>query len=173
MSFPRVVPIAQRKIDYKLRRRIMRGGILYSVGLAGVGEYLGWWDKYNCNIPGEDMLETVQMEDEKSWRAWTTRAMHVSSEKAQRIMNDRFVENLPLGVKHVVQDPRLQFGYKPEQHAGLPPHTPGGPHDDPDMVRVYDGAPGSAPTLIKKEDLVSFTSSKSKKEEGAIGTTKS
>ena len=67
---------------------------------------------------------------------------------------------------------RLQFGYKPEQHTGLHPHTPGGPGDDPDMVRVYDGAPGSAPTLIKKEDLVNFTSSKSTKEEGLNVSTK-
>ena len=67
---------------------------------------------------------------------------------------------------------RLQFGYKTEEHAGLPAHTPGGPRDDPDMVRVYDGALGSAPTLIKKEDLVNFTSSKSKKEEGPTVSTK-
>ena len=67
---------------------------------------------------------------------------------------------------------RLQFGYKTEENIGLPAHTPGGPRDDPDMVRVYDGALGSAPTLIKKEDLVNFTSSKSKKEEGPTVSTK-
>ena len=106
MSFPRVVPIAQRKINNTIRRRIMRGAVLYSVGFAGVGEYLGWWDKYDYNISSDDMLESVQRDDEKSWKKLSMNLIQTSTEKGQRILNDQFVENLPLGVKHVVQDPR-------------------------------------------------------------------
>ena len=109
MSFPRVVPIAKRKVDYKIRNRILRGGILYTVGFYGVGEYFGWFDKYlmvkDSNKP-EDLLEMVQKEDEKTWTKWSMKMVDTSVEKSKRIMNDKFIENLPLGIKHAIQDPR-------------------------------------------------------------------
>jgi len=172
MSFPRVVPIAKRKVDYKVRNRIMGTGMLYTVGFYGVGEYFGWWDQYvmdkESNSP-ESMIEKVQKEDEKMWSKWSMKMLDTSVEKSKRIMNDQFVENLPLGIKHLVQDPRMQVGYSPDQHAGVPPHLPAGP-DQPDHVLVYDGAPGSSPTLIRREDMITFTSSKSGQEAAGMKT---
>ena len=57
------------------------------------------------NSPGS-MIEKVQKEDEKMWSKWSMKMLDTSVEKSKRIMNDQFVENLPLGIKHLVQDPR-------------------------------------------------------------------
>eukprot|EP00092_Neocalanus_flemingeri_P000733 GFUD01000777.1.p1 GENE.GFUD01000777.1~~GFUD01000777.1.p1 ORF type:complete len:178 (-),score=65.71 GFUD01000777.1:92-625(-) len=172
MSFPRVVPIAKRKVDYKVRNRIMGASMLYTVGFYGVGEYFGWWDKYILdreNSSPEGIVKKVQEDDEKMWTKWSMKMLNTTVEKSRRIVNDQFLENMPLGMKHHVNDPRLQMGYNPDQHPGVPPHLPAGP-DQPGYVQVYEGAPGSAPTLVRREDLITYTSSKSS-QGGAGGET--
>lgn len=109
MSFPRRVPLAQRKVNYKVRNRFIGGGLAYTVGFYGVGEYLGWWDKYELGI-GRDNVETfvnrTQLEDEQSWVRWSFKLMNITQEKSKEIIDKKFVQNLPLGMQHYINDPK-------------------------------------------------------------------
>jgi len=174
MSFPRVVPLAKRKVNKKIRSRILGAGIVYAVGVGVVGEVFGWWDKYDffeLRDTPEGMVKKVQTEDEQMWKKLAVATLNITFEKTKRIMDDRFVEAMPVGMKYAIMDPRLQVGYNPDQHQGLPPHIPAGA-DQPDHVLVFDGIPFKKPDVIKKEDLVTYTSSKTSLLEANVGSAK-
>lgn len=109
MSFPRRVPLAKRKVNYKVRNRFIGAGLAYTVGVYGLGEYLGWWEKYEVGL-GRDDLETfvnrTQVEDEQSWLRWSFKLMDRSKEKSKEFVDKKFVQNLPLGMQHFINDPK-------------------------------------------------------------------
>ena len=109
MSFPRKVPIAKRKVNYKLRNRTLAAGMAYAVGFGVVSEYFGLFDKFVVDWERDDaqtLVEKTQLEDEKSWGKWSMKMMDRSVEKSKRIINDTFVQSLPIGVQHYITDPK-------------------------------------------------------------------
>ena len=54
----------------------------------------------------QGLVEKTQMEDEKSWGQWSMKMLDRSVEKSHRMMNDHFVENLPIGVQNFINDPK-------------------------------------------------------------------
>ena len=109
MSFPRTVPNAKRKVNYRLRNRVLATGMAYSVGFGFVCEYFGLFDKFVANWERNDaqgLVEKTQIEDEKSWAKWTMKMMGRSSEKTKRILNDTFVGSLPIGFQNYINDPK-------------------------------------------------------------------
>ena len=109
MSFPRKVPLAKRKVNYKLRNRVLGSGIAYTIGFGMACEYFGLFDKYVVDFDKADpqgIVERTQVEDEKSWGKWSMKMLDRSVEKSRRIMNDNFVENLPIGVQNFINDPK-------------------------------------------------------------------
>ena len=99
MSFPRIVPLAKRKVNYTLRNRVLGSGIAYTVGFGLACEYFGVFDKFVVDFSRTDaqgLVEKSQMEDEKSWGQWSMTMLDRSVEKSHRMMNDPFVENLPV-----------------------------------------------------------------------------
>lgn len=111
MSFPRRVPLAKRKVDYTVRNRVLRAGMAYTVGTALVGEYFGWWDRFDLRdihsgTEAELCVEQTQREDEKSWGRWGFRMLGRSQEMTKKFADEQFVANLPTGVQHYINDPK-------------------------------------------------------------------
>lgn len=109
MSFPRKVPLAKRKVNYKLRNRVLGSGIVYTIGCGLAFEYFGLLDKYVVDINRPDaqsLVERTQVEDEKTWQKWSMKMLDRSMEKSRRMMNDNFVESLPIGVQNFINDPK-------------------------------------------------------------------
>jgi len=144
-------------VNYKLRNRFIGAGLAYSVGVYGLGEYMGWWDKYEIGL-GHDNVETfvnrTQVEDEQSWLRWSFKLMDRSQESSKAFVDKKFVQNLPLGMQHFINDPKYQMDYVKKVELGLIK-----PDEESKTVEIYDNAPGRAPSKIKPEDLVSITSS--------------
>ena len=109
MSFPRKVPIAKRKVNYKLRNRVLATGMAYTFGFGVISEYFGLFDNFVVDWERDDaqnLVERTQVEDEKSWGKLSMKMMDRTAEKSRRMLNDTFVENLPIGVKHYITDPK-------------------------------------------------------------------
>ena len=84
-------------------------GIAYTVGFGLACEYFGVFDKFVVDFNRADaqgLVEKTQMEDEKSWGQWSMKMLDRSVEKSHRMMNDHFVENLPIGVQNFINDPK-------------------------------------------------------------------
>jgi len=163
MSFPRVVPIAKRKVNYKIRNRVLATGMAYTIGFGAVSGYFGLFDKFVVNWERDDALnlvEKTQVDDEKSWGKWSMKMMDRSVEKSRRIINDNFVENLPVGVQNYINDPKYQMDYMKKKQLGL---IKDDNETESRLIEVYDKAPGQSPTMIKADDLITFTSSKKDK----------
>ena len=60
MSFPRKVPLAKKKINYKFRNRLLGGGLAYAFGFGAVAMHYGFFDKvlFEEFKPGFIWLET-------------------------------------------------------------------------------------------------------------------
>ena len=109
MSFPRVVPTAERKVNKRIRNLLLRGSLAYTVGFYGVGEYFGWWDKfgvphYDDQNP-EHVLHSVQGEDERSWQRITQKFTNRTMAESRRIVDKHFVQNLPIGMQNIINNP--------------------------------------------------------------------
>ena len=108
MSFPRVVPIAKRKIDYRIRNLFTRGAVVYAVGFFGVGEYFGWWNKYimgqyDENNPA-DLVERVQSEDEDTWFKWSGQLLNSKATDLHKTAQEKFAKHLPIGLQNIIKD---------------------------------------------------------------------
>ena len=111
MSFPRKVPLAKRKVNYRLRNRVLGSGMAYTIGFGMACEYFGLFDKFVVDFEkvegdAQGIVERTQVEDERSWAKWSMKMLDRSVEKSHRMMNDHFVENLPIGVKNFINDPK-------------------------------------------------------------------
>lgn len=108
MSFPRKVPVAQRKVNFKVRNKFLAGGMAYTVGMAAFAEYHGLFDSIRDLSSGEaqTLVQNVQLEDEKSWLRWSFKMMDKTAAKTKAVVEEQFLENLPTGVKHFLTDPR-------------------------------------------------------------------
>ena len=109
MSFPRKVPIAKRKVNYKIRNRVLATGMAYTFGFGVISEYFGLFDNFVVDWERDDaqnLVERTQVEDERSWAKWSMKMLDRSVEKSQRMMNDHFVGNLPVGVQNFINDPK-------------------------------------------------------------------
>ena len=110
MSFPRTVPVAPRKVNLRIRKMVMRGGILYAVGIGCFGEYMGWWEKFSLNKDPNnpaDILEMVQHDDEQSWKKMSRLMSQVSVEDNLKKGREQFVDSLPIGMKNAIRDDDL------------------------------------------------------------------
>ena len=109
MSFPRRVPLAKRKVNYKIRNRFIGAGLGYTVGVYGLGELLGWWDKYEIGL-GRNNTETfvnrTQVDDERSWLMWSFKMVDRSQQKSKEIVDKQFIANLPIGMQNYINDPK-------------------------------------------------------------------
>jgi len=153
MSFPRVVP-QKRKVNYTIRNRVNRGGVLYAIGFYGVGEYFGFFDKYklseDMNNPA-DMVQMVQAEDEKSWGGWNAKMLASTVAKETQRQHKIFIENLPVGMQNFIKE-----DFAPRDEKGNP-------------VTIQTSAPFFKADVVDLKDLVTVTSSKSSKQtEAAI-----
>lgn len=161
MSFPRVVPTAERKVNKRIRNLLLRGSLAYTVGFYGVGEYFGWWNKFDLphydDQNPEHVLHSVQGEDERSWQRITQKFTNRTMAESRRIVDKHFVQNLPIGMQNIINNPEWQVKEKKDEASSS---------SGSEYIEIYDKAPGFAPTLVKKEDLVTFTSSKSASNSG-------
>ena len=109
MSFPRVVPLAKRKINKRIRNLVLRGSIIYTVGVAGIGEYFGFWERLNIGLYDNNehqTFENLKEEDEKVARSLASRGFDKSINATRKFFDEAFVESLPMGIKHVIKDSR-------------------------------------------------------------------
>ena len=109
MSFPRTVPLAKRKVNYKLRNRVLATGMAYTVGFGVVSQYFGLFDRFVVDWErdeAQNLVEKTQLEDEKSWSKWSMKMLTRSAEKSKRLLNDTFVESLPIGMQNYINDPK-------------------------------------------------------------------
>ena len=108
MSFPRKVPVAQRKVNFKVRNRFLAGGMAYTIGMAGFAEYSGLFESIRDLSSGQaqTMVQNVQLEDEKSWVRWSFKMMDKTAAKTKAVVEEQFLETLPTGLKHFLMDPR-------------------------------------------------------------------
>merc|ERR1719309_1069431 len=108
-------------------------------------------DKLLCNsLP---RLHGVQGEDEQSWQRITQKFTNRTMAESKRVVDKHFVKNLPIGMQNIINNPEWQIKDQKVEASS--------PSSGSEYVEIYDKAPGFAPTLVKKEDLVTFTSSKS------------
>ena len=54
----------------------------------------------------QNLVEKTQLEDEKSWSKWSMKMLDKSAEKSKRLINDTFVESLPIGMQNYINDPK-------------------------------------------------------------------
>ena len=116
MSFPRKVPLAKKKINYTLRNRLLGGGLAYAFGFGAVAMHYGFFDKvlfeeFKPGSEAEKQVRKTQLEDEESWIKWSFRLADSSSLKAKQMIHEHFVDKLPVGLQHYINDPRLDFNF--------------------------------------------------------------
>merc|ERR1719328_26033 len=187
MSFPRRLPSAGRKIDYAYRSRLVGGALAYTVGFGVVGEYLGWWKKFeplkDRNNPA-DMVEMIQEDDLSTWRTLNLRLL-IGLKKLDVVRENsykRFEDALPTGVRVMMNDEAYDRKKQKEQVRKEIEESPSlswlsvmskPKQPAPGTVFMEDqGSPLiTPPREVAKEDLITFTSSKkvpSKDEETTI-----
>jgi len=160
MSFPRVVPIAKRKVDYRIRNLFTRGTVVYAVGFFGVGEYFGWWDGYNINRHDEndpaDIVARVQTEDEQTWFHWSGQLLNSKASDLHKAAQEKFARHMPIGLQNIIKDDEeLVKMFRGESSVSK---------DDDDKISIQTRGPFFTPEYVSKKDLVTFTSSKSSRD---------
>ena len=166
MSFPRRLPVANRKIDYRLRTRIMGGIMGYTMGCGLVGEYLGWWDNLrplNPNNPADQVIIT-QMEDSQTYQSLGLKMNHTlrNTDDMKERSTQIFQNHMPVGLKAYINNddwdiPKMSEKDREEAEgkwgrvATLGKAT----------ILVDDNTPlFQAAREVKPEDLITFTSTK-------------
>jgi len=166
MSFPRVVPIAKRKVDYRIRNLVTRGTVVYAVGFYGVGEYFGWWDNYNINRHDEnnpaDIVDRVQSEDEQTWFNWSGKLLNSKASDLHKTAQERFARHMPIGLQNIIKDDEeIVKMFRGDSSV----------EKDDEKISIQSRGPFLSPEYVSKKDLVTFTSSKSKDKDATVETT--
>ena len=159
--------MASRKIDYRMRTRIMGGIMGYTVGCGLVGEYLGWWENFrplDPNNPADKVILT-QMDDNETYKSLGLKMQHTlrNTDDMKERSTKIFQNHMPVGLKAYINNDEWDVREIDREEAGKWGGVVGFGKAAPrkTTILVDDNTPlFQAPREVKPEDLITFTSIK-------------